>query len=428
MRRLAVFVGAALVFAGCAGSAPPAGTPSTTAMTASASSSASARPSVPADAWNQDLDQLDREVRAFHPNPFTISPESAWVAQLAKIRSTIATASEDEQLVQLASLVGLLDTHSGVGPPTPLQAYELLVYPFSDGWFVIRAKDPSLVGDRLVSIGGKDVADIEAALRPLVPADNESGELDGLQGLFSYAAFLHGAGIVGDRAKPGYALERSNGEAVTVDPSAVDVSAWEDELGIVGDLVGDAPTAVARRTEPVWTQSDKKRKTFLISYNDYTEDDLQPAIEKMRAALDDKSADRVVLDMRYLRGGNGSLADPLISALTGDPRISRKGGLVVLIGRENVSAGTVVAGAIDRGTDAVFVGEETPARADNFLCECRDITLANSGYVVTVPTVTLRNGDPRDSIPPDVPMKLASADFFAGKDPVLDAVLDDRLP
>jgi hypothetical protein len=92
---------------------------------------------------------------------------------------------------------------------------------------VIRAKDPSLVGDRLLSIGGKDVADIEAALRPLVPADNESGELDGLQGLFSYAAFLHGAGIVGDRAKPGYALERPNGEAVTVDPSAVDVSAWE---------------------------------------------------------------------------------------------------------------------------------------------------------------------------------------------------------
>jgi len=25
-------------------------------------------------------------------------------------------------------------------------------------------------------------------------------------------------------------------------------------------------------------------------------------------------------------------------------------------------------------------------------------------------------------------MTLASADFFAGKDPVLDAVLDDRLP
>ena len=426
MRRFAVLVGAALVIAGCSGSVAPAGTPFATAT--SASGSPSAQPSVAADPWTEDLDQLDREVRAFHPNPFEINPESAWVAQLAKIRSTIGKATKDEQLVQLASLVGLLDTHSGMGPPTPLQAYELLVYPFSDGWFVVRAKDPSLVGDRLVSIGGKDVAEIEATFRPLVPADNESGELDGLQGLFSYAAFLHGTGIIADRAKPGYALQRPNGEAITVDPSAVDAGAWEDELDIVGDLVGDAPTAVARRTEPVWTQLDKKRSTFLISYNDYTENDLPPAIEAMRAALDDKSADRVVLDMRYLRGGNGSLADPLISALTGDPRISRKGGLVVLIGRENVSAGTVVAGAIDRGTEAIFVGEETPARADNFLCECHDITLANSGYVVTVPTVTLHNGDPRDSIPPDVPLKLASADFFAGKDPVLEAVLDDRLP
>jgi hypothetical protein len=173
---------------------------------------------------------------------------------------------------------------------------------------------------------------------------------------------------------------------------------------------------------------DKKRSTFLISYNDYTDHDLPAAIEAMRSALDAKSADRVVLDMRYLRGGNSSLADPLISALTGDPRISRKGGLVVLIGRENVSAGTVVAAAIDKGTEATFVGEQTPARADNFLCECRDIQLTNSGFRVTVPTFTFHTGDPRDSIAPDVPMRLASADFFAGKDPVLDAVLDDRLP
>jgi hypothetical protein len=423
VRAIAAAVIAVILVSACAAPAPSTSAP-TTALVGSA---AQASPSA-ADPWTEDLDQLDREVRAFHPNPFQINPESAWVAQLAKIRSTIATASKDEQLVQLASLVGLLDTHSGVGPPTPLQAYELLLYPFSDGWYVIRAKDPSLVGDRLESIGGKDVAAIEATLRPLVPADNESGELDGLQGLFSYAAFLHGAGIVDDRAKPEYVLDPPTGENITVDPSAVDANAWEDELGIVGDLVGDAPTAVARRIKPVWTQLDKKRKTFLISYNDYTENDLQPAIEAMRAALDAKSAERVVLDMRYLRGGNGSLAGPLIDALTGDPRVSRKGGLVVLIGRENVSAGTVVAGAIDRGTDAIFVGEETPARADNFLCDCRDITLTNSGYVVTVPTITLRNGDTRDSIPPDVPMKLASAEFFAGKDPVLDAVMDDRLP
>ena len=192
--------------------------------------------------------------------------------------------------------------------------------------------------------------------------------------------------------------------------------------------MGDAPEAVARRTEPMWTRLDKKTKTFLMSFNDYVDVALPPAIKAMQQALDDGSADRVVLDMRYLRGGNGSVADPLIEALTTDPRTNGEGGLVVLTGRENVSAGTVVAAALDRGTKATFVGEMTPARADNFLCECHDIVLPNSGFVVTVPTFTFHTGDERDSIAPDVPMSLSSADFFAGKDPVLDAVLRGDVP
>ena len=36
--------------------------------------------------------------------------------------------------------------------------------------------------------------------------------------------------------------------------------------------------AVARRDEPVWTRLDEPSKTFLLSYNDYTENDLEPAL------------------------------------------------------------------------------------------------------------------------------------------------------
>ncbi len=385
---------------------------------------ASAKP----DPWTEDLDFLDEQVRRYHPDPFAINPESAWTAKLAEIRRSLPTASPDEQLVQLASLAGLLDTHSWSGPSESLHAYEILFYPFSDGWFVIRAVDPSLVGARLVSIGGVPVDQVEATLRPLVPSDNESGELDALEGLFSYVEYLHGTGIVADPAKPTYVLEHPDGSQVTVDPAAVSTGTWEQELGIVGDLIGDAPEAVARRTEPVWTKLDKKTKTFLFSYNDYTETDLPPAIAAMQKALKDGSADRVVLDMRYLRGGNGSLAGPLILALSIDPKLRKAGSLDVLIGRENVSAGTVVAANLDQQTQARFIGEQTPARADNFLCDCRDIKLPNSGLVVSVPTYTFHTGDQRDSIPPDVPMALASTDFFAGRDPVLDAVLNNELP
>ena len=72
---------------------------------------------------------------------------------------------------------------------------------------------------------------------------------------------------------------------------------------------------------------------------------------------------------------------------------------------------------------ALMVGAPTPARADNYRCECYDIQMQHSGIVVTVPTDMSHNADPRPEIAPDVAMSLGSADFFAGRDPVLDAAL-----
>ena len=167
------------------------------------------------------------------------------------------------------------------------------------------------------------------------------GDLDGIEG-GQWCTSEWGSpalGVVDDPAKPAFVFERPDATRVTVDLTATDEASWAEELGIVGDLVGTAPEAVARRTEAAWTRLDKATKTFLLSYNDYEAVLLPKAIAAMEAALDDGSATRV--DMRYLRGGNGSLAQPLIDALAGDARINRPGGLTVLIGRENVSAGTI---------------------------------------------------------------------------------------
>jgi len=93
-----------------------------------------------------------------------------------------------------------------------------------------------------------------------------------------------------------------------------------------------------------------------------------------------------------------------------------------------VSAGTQVAYYLDTQTDALLVGEATPARANNFTCPCQDITLPHSGFIVSVPTYWDVRADPRPEIAPDLPMALSSADFFAGHDPVLDAALAGLAP
>lgn len=187
--------------------------------------------------------------------------------------------------------------------------------------------------------------------------------------------------------------------------------------------MGDATEAVARRASPMWGSLDAGNGAFLIGYNDYTVNRLAPVLGDMRAALDGHAAERVVFDMRYLRGGKASVGLGLVDILKADDRINRPGGLTVLVGRENQSAATVVAGAFDRDMEALLIGEPTPARADNFLCECVDIRLQGSDFVVSVPTAWLHNGDPRDAVAPDVMVETTAADFFVGRDPALELAL-----
>ncbi len=397
----------------------PATTPAPTA-TRSTVPSPSPIPSPAGDPWELDLAQLDAAVRTEHVAPFVIHTEAEWSARLVDVRERIAGAAPNEQLVLIASLVGLLDTHSAlVAGPREFQYYPMVLYGFADGWFVVLATDRQLVGSRVVSIGGVAMDDVIARLTPLVAHDNESGLLEGLEWLVTSPEYLHGAGIIADPEHAGYVLEQPDGTTVTVDPVAVPQSAWERDLATIGWLMGAQPEAVARRGERIWTRLDTQHRVFLVSVNDYG--DMRAETAAMTASLDDGSANRVVLDMRYLRGGDGNIA--IVDAMVKDPRIVNVGGLTVLIGRENISAGTAVANRLATMTKANLVGEPTPARADNFLCPCVDVRLANSGYVITLPTATGRNGDPRPAVEPDVRMVLSAKDFFAGRDPVLEAAL-----
>ena len=417
-----VAAGMVLVAAGATALAPAvAATAGPTASPAAVAPS----PSAPTRPWADDLALIDRDVRSRHPDPFVNHRESAWTAKLAELARTLPTATTDEQTVQLASLVGLLDSHSSFTGPYRL--YPLQAYRFAEGWFIILAPDPELVGARLVAIGSTPIEDVERALRPLVPADNERGELIGVQDLLSTVEILHGLGIVQDVSKPGYVVEKPDGERVTLDlpPEPVD---GDFASSLIGYLMGDETEAVRRRGEPVWTRLDEASRTFLFSYNDYTPTGLAPALKAMQAAFDDGLADRVVLDMRYLQGGDAGLAFPLIDAMKADARIDRPGGLTVLIGRENVSAGTLVAGAFDRDTQALLIGEPTPARADNFLCPCHDIALTESAFVIGIPTVRLGNGDERDAVLPDLQVDMTAVDFFAGRDRALELALSGPLP
>jgi hypothetical protein len=417
---LAVAIGA--LVAACAGGTPAPSAPSAPSSGAP-NPSGSAHPTIIPTSWAGDLALIDTTVRQFHPAPFTIHPESEWTARLADVSAEIESASENEQVTLVASLVGLLDTHSGLySIPGGWHFYGVLPYRFSDGWFVVNADSPKLIGDEVVSIGGVPIEDVVTRLAPLVPHDNPTGLLGNILWEINSVEYLNGAGIVRDTEHPGFVLRTPDGGSVTEEPNATPEQQYT--LPSPGYLTGRAPEAVKRRAERIWTKVDTEHRVFLISVNDYG--DMVAAGQAMTAAFDAKQVDRVVFDMRYLQGGSGDIG--ILDTIKADKRVNRPAGLTVLIGRENYSAATSVAEFFDRETEAVFVGEPTPARADNFRCDCHDFQLPHSGFWLTVPTWYDRFNDDRPEITPDVPMALSSADFFAGRDPVLDAALSGKLP
>lgn len=428
----------ALMLIACSQSASPTRTPGASATPPFAAGSSAPIPGPSASAasgvgtlsptsspgpWTEDLDRLDNLVRNDHVNPFAIHTEAEWSARLSEVAASIGEAGPNEQLVLLASLVGLLDTHSSLAARAGgWHFYGLLPYRFADGWFVIRATDASIVGTHLVSIGGVPIDEVVRRMTPLVPHDNPTGLVEGLLWYLNSVEFLDGTGVATDTSHPHFGLERPDGTSLVVDPPILDESHYL--LVPNGWLQGDAPEAVARRNERIWTRLDDARRTFLIAVNDYG--DMTAAADAMTAALDADQVDRVIFDMRYLQGGNGDIK--ILDVLINEPHLKGPGALTVLIGRENVSAATQVAFLLDTQTDALLVGEPTPARANNFTCPCSDLTLPNSGFTVSVPLHQDYTGDDRPEVAPDVPMSLSSADFFAGRDPVLEAALAGLLP
>ena len=131
-----------------------------------------------------------------------------------------------------------------------------------------------------------------------------------------------------------------------------------------------------------------------------------------------------MLDLRHNPGGDVFTYAPLLDALQG-PEIDRPGRLYVLVGRATFSAAQILCSELERTTNAVFVGEPTGG-SPNLYGDPAPTRLPVTGWNVHAATVHWERSEPGDrrlTLEPDLRVPLTAADFFAGRDPVLERVL-----
>ena len=111
--------------------------------------------------------------------------------------------------------------------------------------------------------------------------------------------------------------------------------------------------------------------TLFIQYNACREMPGEPFYtftEAVLAAVDSIDIDRLVIDLRYNRGGDFSVMAPFIEALAERKELDCFGAAYVLIGRETFSSAVLNAIEIRRKLRATLVGEQTGGKPNHYGC------------------------------------------------------------
>ena len=397
--------------------------------------------------WREDLAYLARELPRRHKNLFHTMRREQFDSALAVLDRKLPTLARHQIIVELARIVALVgDGHTNVSPTRDpkigFHTYPVKLYFFKDGLFVrSTSRDQAdLVGAKVLRIGRLSTAQAYEAVRALIGRDNEMNARFFAPFLLVMPEILHAIGAIDDPENAPLLLDQDGTRTVAVlrpsglagmMPSDTDVS-WAPEAGWV-DMRG-----VDGARTPLWLKGDPRdhlrfeylpeSRTAYVQFNkvgDEPDETIAAFARRLRAFVDSGTVNRVVLDLRLNRGGDGTLNQPLLLSLIRSPKLEGPGRLFVLIGRSTFSAAQFLVHDLEELTDAVFVGEPTAGKPNSY-GDSRKITLPNSGITVRASIFYWQRTHPLDTRQwkgPDIAAELSSRDYRANLDPAMREVL-----
>lgn len=402
-----------------------------------------------AAAWREDLRYMASEMAKRHKDLYHTVTRERFDSAVAALDRRIPSLARHQVIVEMARVVALVeDGHTNIAPTRdPKIAFRTLpvrFYFFKDGLFVRAAErgHASLADARVVQLGRATPELAYARVRELVGRDNEMDARFFAPFLLAMPEVLHAVGIVGDMEQVPLVLEqggrrvkvtlRPAGPAAMMPPDT-DLSWWPDSGWV--DMRDKARSPV-----PLWLRHDPRdhfrleyvpeSRLVYVQYNkvgDKEEESIADFSRRLLALVDTGNVNRLVLDLRLNRGGNGILNTPLLVSLIKARKLDGPGKLFTIIGRSTFSAAQFLVNDLERYTQAVFVGEPSGGKLNSY-GDSRKITLPNSGITVRV-SIYWWQEEPWDTRPwkaPDVAAELTSTDYRTNVDPALNAVLDYR--
>jgi tetratricopeptide (TPR) repeat protein len=398
-----------------------------------------------AEKWREDLSYMAREMEARHQNLFHTMTRGQFESAVRKLHERIPTLGRHQIIVEMARIVALVgDGHTNIAPTRDpkigFRALPVKLYLFKDG-LSIRAAERShaeLVGARVLKIGDATVEEAVARAREIIGRDNEMDVKFFAPFLLAMPEVLHALGLSNSTESARFTIEQAGRQqTLTLKPSGpaemlppdTDLS-WMPKEGWV-DLrdAASAPTPAWLRDprNKFWFEYLPDSKVVYVQLNEVGNKDNESLADFSRrlfAFVEANPVEKLVLDLRLNRGGNGTLLRPLEIGLI-KSKLDQPGKLFVLMGRSTWSASQFLLNRMEKYTNALFVGEPSGSKG-NAYGDSRRITLPNSGITVRVSVYYWQDWAPWDTrmwTAPHLTAELAAEDYRANRDPALQAIL-----
>ncbi|MFW6085401.1 MAG: hypothetical protein ACODAA_09320 [Gemmatimonadota bacterium] len=394
-----------------------------------------------------DLEYLLERVERRHPDPFRHQSRDSWLESTERIS---ATPPCREPSAFFASMLGLLagmrDGHMDAYAPEAWEdtrkVHPIKLVAFPDGVRITAAAPPyaEIVGARVLALGGVPVDEALRRLRAIVPSDNEPGKRELLEDYLRMPALLHALGLAEHLSSGTMTVESDEPSSPLVvrlhDPGPrtglpVGPPRRPTPPGWVDARQGEAGAPWQRKLdEPYWIGELPELQATFLQLNQIVpgrDGSLTPLAERLRAELARDDIERLVVDLRFNRGGDATLYAPVLRAVAGEDKLHRPGGLYVLISSYTFSAAVHLAAELERLTHATFVGEPTAAPPNHF-ADAASFELPHSKIEVETSTLYWQKSDPRDDrrwIHPDIAAPIEFEHWRADMDPAVASIERD---
>jgi len=419
------------------------------------------------EAWRQDLDFAVTHLGEYDRS-FSAESRVAFLHAIGALNLDLPHRNDDQIVAALSRAVALSgNAHTRMRlDPTRMgnftSEFPIRIWWFHDGPCVIKAA-PALrraLRCRLVAIDGHPVTEARRAMAQLF-AGNEAWT-DYLAPIYLTSPdLLHGIGLIRSRTEAAWTFEDGAGtrfdlhlKASPVDRGAAPSESWQELspltvtgkprwLAALAEPADRLPLYLQHPARAYWFTSVPESGVLYFQFNRAEEDEAGPSFDAFADSLIAVGRGApprgVVVDLRLNSGGNLDVARDFMKKLAREDWAARPGRLFVIVGHCTFSAGLYHAAQMKQFSPAIFVGEAVGDRLD-YWAEGGQIVLPNSGVVIWYSNGFHRYSQtdyPENrpyyeelnitSLEPDMLTPLTSAEYFAGRDPALEAIVS-RLP